>query len=180
MKKKFLPTDTFGSFVRKLRIKNNFGQRELAKEIDIAPSYLNDIEKNKRAAPRNEIIKKISIKLKTDLNFLYDLAGNSKKMLPPDIISYLENNPKVISLIRSAKNYKLKDEEFEKIEKIINNSKTKCLIVAAGIGSRLKSHTEHIPKCMLDFGGKTLLQRQLLSYKDNGIDDISVIRGYKK
>ena len=79
MKKKFLPTDTFGSFVRKLRIKNNFGQRELAKEIDIAPSYLNDIEKNKRAAPRNEIIKKISIKLKTDLNFLYDLAGNSKK-----------------------------------------------------------------------------------------------------
>ena len=127
-----------------------------------------------------KIIKKISIKLKTDLNFLYDLAGNSKKMLPPDIISYLENNPKVISLIRSAKNYKLKDEEFEKIEKIINNSKTKCLIVAAGIGSRLKSHTEHIPKCMLDFGGKTLLQRQLLSYKDNGIDDISVIRGYKK
>ena len=180
MKKNFLTTDTFGSFIRKLRIKNNFGQREFAKEIDIAPSYLNDIEKNKRSAPRNEIIKKISIKLKTDLNFLYDLAGNSKKMLPPDIINYLENNPKVISLIRSAKNNKLKDEEFEKIEKIINKSKTKCLIVAAGMGSRLKSHTEHNPKCMLDFGGKTLLQRQLLSYKENGIDDISVIRGYKK
>jgi len=33
---------------------------------------------------------------------------------------------------------------------------------------------------MLDFGGKTLLQRQLDSYKKNGIKDISLIRGYKK
>ena len=54
------------------------------------------------------------------------------------------------------------------------------LIVAAGLGSRLKSHTENTPKCMLDFGGKTLLQRQLLSYKQNGVDDISLVRGYKK
>ena len=33
---------------------------------------------------------------------------------------------------------------------------------------------------MLDFGGKTLLQRQLDSYKKCGIKDISLIRGYKK
>ena len=32
---------------------------------------------------------------------------------------------------------------------------------------------------MLDFGGKTLLQRQLDAYK-NGIKDISLVRGYKK
>ena len=33
---------------------------------------------------------------------------------------------------------------------------------------------------MLDFGGKTLLQRQLDAYKKCGIKDISLIRGYKK
>ena len=33
---------------------------------------------------------------------------------------------------------------------------------------------------MLDFGGKTLLERQLIAYKKNGIKDISLIRGYKK
>jgi len=54
------------------------------------------------------------------------------------------------------------------------------LIVAAGLGSRLKDHTEDLPKCMLDFGGKTLLQRQLSSYKKCDINDISIIRGYKK
>ena len=35
----------FGPFIRELRIKNGFGQRELAVKIGVAPSYLNDIEK---------------------------------------------------------------------------------------------------------------------------------------
>ena len=180
MEKNLKTNIRFGSYIREQRIKNNIGQRELAKNIGLAPSYLNDIEKNKRSAPKSIIVKKISIILKVDLDLLNDLAGNSKKTLPPDIIEYLLKNPKVISLIRSAKNNKLNDDEFSKIEKSINKSKTKCLIVAAGLGSRLKGHTEHNPKCMLDFGGKTLLQRQLASYKKNKIEDISLIRGYKK
>ena len=179
MKKKLL-NQTFGSYIRNLRIENQIGQRELAKKIGLAASYLNDIEKNKRSAPKNDIIKKLSLILKVDLNLLYDLAGSSKKMLPPDIVDYIEKNPRIISLIRSAKNNRLNQDEIEKIEESINRSKTKCLIVAAGLGSRLKGHTEHNPKCMLDFGGKTLLERQLFSYKDNGIEDISLIRGYKK
>ena len=58
---------TFGSYIRDLRIKNEIGQRELATKIGIAPSYLNDIEKNKRAAPKINIIKKLSLILKADL-----------------------------------------------------------------------------------------------------------------
>ena len=38
---------TFGKFIRELRIKNGLGQRELAVKIGVAPSYLNDIEKEK-------------------------------------------------------------------------------------------------------------------------------------
>ena len=48
------------------------------------------------------------------------------------------------------------------------------------MGSRLKGHTENLPKCMLDFGGKTLIERQLLSYKECGLNNISIIKGYKK
>ena len=180
MEKKSNSTITFGSYIRELRINSNIGQRELAKKIGIAPSYLNDIEKNKRSAPKSTVIKKLSLILNTDLDFLNDLAGSSKKTLPPDIIEYMEQNSKIISLVRSIKNNNLKDDELEKIESSMNKVKTKCLIVAAGLGSRLKNHTENNPKCMLDFGGKTLLQRQLDSYKKNGIEDISLIRGYKK
>ena len=173
-------TSSFGLYIRDLRIREKIGQRELALKIGIAPSYLNDIEKDKRSAPKNDIIKKLSGILKADIDLLNDLAGKSKKTLPPDIIDYLEKNPKSISLIRSLKNNNLKNQELEKIEENINKSKTKCLIVAAGLGSRLKGHTEDKPKCMLDFGGKTLLQRQLYSYKNNNIENISLIRGYKK
>ena len=170
----------FGTYIRELRIDNKIGQRELAQKIGIAASYLNDIEKNKRSAPKLIVIKKLSLILKTELNLLNDLAGNSKKSLAPDIIEYIEKNPNIVSLIRSLKNNNLKEEEINKLELSINKSKTKALIVAAGLGSRLKGHTENTPKCMLDFGGKTLLQRQLFSYKKNGVDDISLIRGYKK
>ena len=180
MKKNSNIFETFGSYIRTLRMKNNIGQRELAKKIGVAPSYLNDMEKNKRSAPRTDLIKKLSIILKADLNYLNDLAGNSKKTLAPDILDFVENNPKVISLLRTTKNNKLSDDEIVNIENKINKSKIKILIVAAGIGSRLKDHTENLPKCMLDFGGKTLLERQLKSYRDCGIDNISVVGGFKK
>ena len=172
--------ETFGSYIRKLRIKNDIGQRELAKKIGVAPSYLNDIEKNKRTAPKTQLIKKLSVILKADLDLLYDLAGNSKKTVAPDVVDYIENNPDIVSLLRAAKSNKLGNDEIKELEKKINKFKTKALIVAAGLGSRLKNHTENLPKCMLDFGGKTLLQRQTQAYKDCGVDNITVIRGYKK
>ena len=180
MKKSHISKETFGSYIRSLRIKNNIGQRELAKKIGVAASYLNDIEKNKRTAPRVDLIKKLSIILKADLDLLNDLAGSSKKTVAPDIVDYIENNPKVVSMLRSAKNNKLSEDEIIKIEKKINESKAKVLIVAAGLGSRLKGHTENSPKCMLDFGGKTLLERQILAYRKCGINNINIVRGYKK
>ena len=171
---------TFGSYIRGLRIENKIGQRELAKKIGIAASYLNDIEKDKRTAPKNDVIKKIASILKTDLNLLNDLVGNSKKDLAPDIIDYIKKNPEIVSLIRSFKNNNFSSIDINEIEKSTSKTKTKALIVAAGLGSRLKDHTEDLPKCMLDFGGKTLLQRQLSSYKKCDINNISIIRGYKK
>ena len=170
----------FGLFIRELRIKKNIGQRDLAKKIGVSPSYLNDIEKEKRSAPKLTVIKKLSKYLETNLDELNDLAGVSKKEVAPDISEYMEKNPKIISLIRSIKNNNLNETQIESIEKSINKNDTKALIIAAGLGSRLKKHTENLPKCMLDFGGKTLLQRQIDAYNKNNIKDISLIRGYKK
>ena len=170
----------FGPYIRELRIKNGLGQRELANKIGIAASYLNDIEKEKRTAPKQIVIKKLSILLKENINYLNDLAGISKGDIAPDIGEFIENNPKIVSLLRSIKENNLNEIQIEKIEKSLNKNNCKALIIAAGLGSRLKKHTENLPKCMLDFGGKTLLQRQLDSYKKCGIKDISLIRGYKK
>ena len=170
---------SFGRFIREQRIKSEFGQRELALKIGIAASYLNDIEKEKRTAPKVEVIKKISKFLKININLLNDLAGKSKGNIAPDIAEFIDNNPNILSLIRTIKSRNLNEEQIDEIENSLSGN-NKALIIAAGLGSRLKKHTENLPKCMLDFGGKTLLQRQLDSYKKFGIKDISLIRGYKK
>ena len=66
------------------------------------------------------------------------------------------------------------------LEKLKTSSDVKAIVIAAGLGSRLKEYTEQLPKCMLKFGDKTLLERQLDAYRRCGIENISVIRGYKK
>ena len=180
MKKKLSSKENFGPFIRKLRLGLNIGQRELAEQIGVAPSYLNDIEKEKRSAPKQIVIKKLSKILKIHIDTLNDLAGISKGNIAPDIGEYIENNPSVTSLIRTMKENNIDEEQIKKIENSLNKNNNKALIIAAGLGSRLKKHTEDLPKCMLDFGGKTLLQRQLDAYKKCGIEDISLIRGYKK
>jgi len=54
----------------------------------------------------------------------------------------------------------------------------KAIIVAAGPGSRLNPLTNEMPKCLLEVGGKTILERALEALRENGIEKIVVVRGY--
>ena len=54
----------------------------------------------------------------------------------------------------------------------------KAIILAAGMGSRLKKYTENLPKGMLAYQGKTLIERQIETYRRNGISDIIIVRGF--
>ena len=160
--------ETFGSYVRRLRITRG------------SAPYLNDIEKSKRAAPRVDVINALAQVLDADLETINDLAGSSKNALPPDIAEFIRINQEVISLLRMIKNYGLSKTEIAELGKSMISTKIKAVIVAAGLGSRLKGYTEDSPKCMLKFGDKTLLERQLGVFRECGINDISVVRGYKK
>ena len=52
----------------------------------------------------------------------------------------------------------------------------KAIILAGGLGTRLGKYTKDMPKCMLDLFGKSLIQRQIDTYKECGIEDIIVVR----
>lgn len=54
----------------------------------------------------------------------------------------------------------------------------KAVILAAGQGTRLKKYTENLPKGMLAFMGKTIIQRQIELYRKCGIENIIVVRGF--
>jgi len=76
--------------------------------------------------------------------------------------------------------YKPSEKAMGEKRKNIMAPGASVIIIAAGLGSRMADLTDDKPKCMLEFGDKTLLQRQLEAYRACGVTDISVVRGYQK
>jgi len=173
-------TPTFGSYIQQLRLERQVGLRALARQLTISPTYLNDIEKDKRPAPKNDVLLDIADQLGADLETLYDLAGQSRDSIPPDIFNIMEKRTECIPLLRAINEYNLDESAIRDLTTNMIASNEKALIIAAGMGNRLQPLTEDKPKCMLDFGGKTLLQRQIEAYNACGITNIAVIRGYQK
>ena len=53
------------------------------------------------------------------------------------------------------------------------------VILAAGMAKRLRPLTDTKPKCLLEVGGKTLLQRIVDAMADTGITEFVVVTGYR-
>ena len=55
----------------------------------------------------------------------------------------------------------------------------KAIILSAGQGSRLGHLTDSKPKCLIEFNGRTLLDRQLDALVANGVEDVVVVTGFR-
>ena len=56
----------------------------------------------------------------------------------------------------------------------------RAIIVAAGMGRRLAPYTDDRPKCLVEVNGRSILERQLDAYRAAGVDDVVIVRGYRK
>lgn len=54
----------------------------------------------------------------------------------------------------------------------------KAIILAAGMGTRLGKYTKNIPKGMVEFNGKSLIERQIEILRSVGINEIIIVKGY--
>ncbi len=108
-----------------------------------------------------------------------------KQELPKYQLSVSSFTERCFTLFRRNemfKNIVLKQycEEIEQEEQIQPSLSLKAMITAAGMGTRLRPLTNHLPKAMLEMDGETLLKRQIDVYRQFGIEDIVVIKGYKE
>lgn len=55
-----------------------------------------------------------------------------------------------------------------------------AIILAAGMGTRLRPLTEDIPKCLVKVNGIPMVERQILLLQERGVFDITLVAGYKK
>ena len=56
----------------------------------------------------------------------------------------------------------------------------KAIILSAGYGSRLGNFAKELPKSLVDINGKSIIKRQIETFRNNGIKDIIVIVGPNK
>ena len=54
-----------------------------------------------------------------------------------------------------------------------------AVVLAAGEGTRLRPHTNDIPKCLVEVGGRPLLERALASIEAAGISETILVTGYR-
>ena len=114
----------FAEFLKQKRQNKGYTLRGFAEMIDVAPSYLSDIEKDKRNAPSDEIIAKIVEKLELnpkDASKLYDFAALNKESIAGDIANYISNVNAIKVALRKAKDLDFGEDEWiriiEEIEK---------------------------------------------------------------
>ena len=56
----------------------------------------------------------------------------------------------------------------------------KGIILAAGVASRLRPLTDALPKCLLEIGKKSLLERTLSNLLREGVTDLIIVTGFKE
>ena len=54
----------------------------------------------------------------------------------------------------------------------------RAIILAAGLGTRLRPMTDNTPKALIKVKDKPLVEYQIEFLKENGIDEIIVVVGY--
>ena len=107
----------FGEYLANKRKEREMSLRMLAKELDVSPTYLSDVENNRRNALSYENLNKIIEILKLDeeeQKILYDLAGETKDEIPADVEDFVNGNVEVIALLRKMKKEMDGDKKNEK------------------------------------------------------------------
>ncbi len=103
-------THTLGDVIRNKRAELGFSLRDVAKRLEITPSYLSDIE-NDRRVPSEQVTRTLAKFLNLDFDDLMALAGRFGE----DAERYLRRTPAAGALFRKLSEHKPSDEYLKKL-----------------------------------------------------------------
>ena len=90
----------FGAFVRREREAREIGLREMAKMIEVSPTYVSKVERDEFPPPAEDKVRKIAKILKLDVDELLALAGK----VSSDLSEIIRENPReMAALLRTTK-----------------------------------------------------------------------------
>ncbi len=120
--------ESFGGFITAKRLEKKITLRGLAKLLDLSPVYICNIEKDRKPAPKDEVLERIGIVLtleKDEIEEMYDLAARSKNasIVSGDLPDYIMAKDIVRVALRTAKEVDATDEEWQEFIERINKRK---------------------------------------------------------
>ena len=108
---------SLGDEINKARVGKKLGLRALARQLEIAPSYLSDIE-NDRRVPSEAVLLKMSQLLDLDFDMLMQQAGR----LGEDAEQYLRQHQLAGQLFRRIAKSQLDPEALNKLLTDLDNT----------------------------------------------------------
>jgi transcriptional regulator with XRE-family HTH domain len=102
--------ESLGEVLRDARVKAGTTLRDLAKVLDLAPSYISDIE-NDRRVPSEDVLQRLAQELGLPFDDLMALAGR----VGDDAERYMKKHPTVGMLFRRISDRRLPDEDLQKL-----------------------------------------------------------------
>ncbi len=108
--------DTFGEFIRNARDDKGLRLRELARRLEVTPSYVSDIE-NDRRTPSEEVLIALARELELDANEVITKAGR----LATGTDRYLREQPLATQLFRKVAEIKPDDDDLLLLLEQVNN-----------------------------------------------------------
>jgi transcriptional regulator with XRE-family HTH domain len=105
-------TPTLGDQVRDARVEAGISLRELARQLERAPSYLNDIEHGRRV-PSEEVLKSLAEALHLDAGRLMTSAGR----VGSDTTAYMQSVPEAGVLFRKVSGANLSPGDLQQLIK---------------------------------------------------------------
>ena len=106
----------FGYVLKTLRIEAGIGLRELARTIDISPSYLSMIEKGKQPPPAVARIAQIEDTLNVPTGYLLSITEGFN----PDVTSFIQDVPEAVDFLNVAMKRSMTSADFMELTGLVN------------------------------------------------------------
>ena len=121
---------TFGAFLTRKRLEREFTLRGFAEKMGLSPVYICNLEKDRRTAPKKELLDKMSTLLRLDKQeeqTLLDLAARSQNApaVSLDLPEYIMEHDIVRVALRTAKDADATDAEWQEFIEQINRRKAR-------------------------------------------------------
>jgi PTS system nitrogen regulatory IIA component len=111
--------ESFGLYLRALRIEAGVGLRELARLVGVSAGYISDVELGNVPPPSEKTILKIAAALNVDKKALL----NKAKKVDPELTQYVVDQPQAADFLRMAKDQEFNGDDWHRLTQLARLSK---------------------------------------------------------